>query len=125
VSRPEKAIRHHAEHIGLVVRRQGDKLVLSERYDDLHNFQKRKLGTFRSWRALDRALWLYHDVALGAGDEKVAAERFMRRLARQRKRRLTADPPWWQPSHRNAAPMRPAESAKAGLASQIRLRSGR
>jgi hypothetical protein len=57
--RSEQKIRDHAAHLALLVRRQGSALFLSERY-----ILKRKLGTFRSWRAVDRALWRYMDLVL-------------------------------------------------------------
>ena len=42
--------RMDALHLGLTVRRQGNKLVLRERYNT-----KRKIGAFRSWAAVERA----------------------------------------------------------------------
>ena len=42
--------RMDALHLGLTVRRQGNKLVLRERYNS-----KRKFGAFRSWAAVERA----------------------------------------------------------------------
>ena len=50
----ERRIRDYALHLALMVRRQGNALALFERYD-----QKKKIGTFRSWSAVERAIEKY------------------------------------------------------------------
>jgi hypothetical protein len=57
----EREIRDHALHLALWVRREGDSLVLRERY---HN--KRKVGAYRTWPAVARALQNYMDEAESA-----------------------------------------------------------
>lgn len=52
----ERPIRDYALHLALIVRKQGDALALFERYD-----KKRKIGTFRSWSAVERAIDGYGD----------------------------------------------------------------
>ena len=49
--RTGRKIRLFAEHIALIVRQRGDVLTLSERYGG-----KKKMGTYRSWPAVERAL---------------------------------------------------------------------
>jgi hypothetical protein len=50
----EREIRDQALHLALWVRREGDGLVLRERYSD-----KRKIGTYRTWPAVAQALQNY------------------------------------------------------------------
>jgi hypothetical protein len=57
----ERNIRDYALHLALIVRRRGKLLTLSERYDDVQDYAKRKLGTYRSWAAVLRAIQRYHD----------------------------------------------------------------
>jgi hypothetical protein len=52
----ERAIRNYALHLGLIVRRRGSVLALYERYD-----QKRKIGEYRAWAAVRRAIERYGD----------------------------------------------------------------
>jgi len=56
MDRTERAIRKYAVHLGLVVRRRGSVLALYERYD-----QKRKIGEYRTWAAVKRAMERYCD----------------------------------------------------------------
>jgi hypothetical protein len=68
----EYRIRQHALHLALCVRRTGDKLVLRERYADggyrprrrPADYYKQIIGTYRTWRAVDRALDRYMDAEL-------------------------------------------------------------
>jgi hypothetical protein len=48
--------RQYAQHLGLTVRRQGNKLMLRERYR-----AKKKIGEFRSWSAVEREIQQYGD----------------------------------------------------------------
>jgi hypothetical protein len=56
MDRIERAIRNYALHLGLIVRRRGSVLALYERYD-----QKRKIGEYRSWTPVRRAIERYGD----------------------------------------------------------------
>src|SRR5690348_1164466 len=51
----ERNVRHYASHLALTVRRRGNSLELSERYGPPHG-EKRKIGTYRSWRSVERAI---------------------------------------------------------------------
>lgn len=51
VGNTERNIRDYALHLALIVRRQGEKLALFERYGE-----RAKIGTFRTWPAVKRAL---------------------------------------------------------------------
>jgi hypothetical protein len=51
----EYKTRQYALHLALIVRRRGSQLDLSERYGPPHG-EKRKIGTYRSWRAVERAI---------------------------------------------------------------------
>jgi uncharacterized protein GlcG (DUF336 family) len=59
----ERAIRDYASHLALVVRRHGKLLSLYERYDD-QGYHRRKMGTYRSWAAVKRAIKRYHKAEL-------------------------------------------------------------
>jgi hypothetical protein len=59
-----RKVRLFAEHIALIVRQQGDVLTLSERYN-----KKRKLGTYHSWPAVERALRRYINNYLATHDD--------------------------------------------------------
>jgi hypothetical protein len=50
----EKRVRLYANHLALTVRRRGAGLTLYERYGD-----KKKIGTFRSWSTVERAIEQY------------------------------------------------------------------
>jgi hypothetical protein len=52
--RDERAIRNYALHLALMVRRRGSVLALYERYD-----QKRKIGEYHTWAAVERAIRRY------------------------------------------------------------------
>jgi hypothetical protein len=54
--RTERAIRNYALHLALMVRRRGSVLALYERSD-----QKRKIGEYRTWAAVERAIVRYGD----------------------------------------------------------------
>ena len=56
MDRIERAIRAYAVHLGLMVRRRGSVLALYERYS-----QKRKIGEYRTWGAVKRAIVRYGD----------------------------------------------------------------
>jgi len=47
----EKFVRTYANHLALTVRRRGRVLALHRRYGD-----RRKLGEYRTWHAVERAL---------------------------------------------------------------------
>ena len=53
---PEKDVRNYALHMALLVRRRGSRLTLSERYPP-----KRKIGSFRSFAEVARAIVRYGD----------------------------------------------------------------
>jgi hypothetical protein len=55
----EKRIRLYANHLALTVRRRGETLELWERYD-----RKAKIGSYRSWPAVERAIVRYGDQEL-------------------------------------------------------------
>jgi hypothetical protein len=55
--------RQYALHTALIVRRRGNALTLFERYGD-----RTKIGTFRTWSAVERAIVRY-------GDEVLAGKR--------------------------------------------------
>ena len=55
-TRGERFVRNYALHLALIVRRRGDKLVLFERYSP-----RRKLGSYRSWHAVEKAVERYGD----------------------------------------------------------------
>jgi hypothetical protein len=55
-TKKEKEIRNYALYLALLVRRRGDVLTLSERYPP-----KRKIGQYRSWAAVDRAIERHND----------------------------------------------------------------
>ena len=61
--RTERAIRNYALHLALMVRRRGSVLALYERYD-----QKRKIGEYRTWAAVERAIVRYGDEWLRDND---------------------------------------------------------
>lgn len=48
--------RQYALHLGLIVRRRGNTLTLFERYGD-----RTKIGAFRTWSAVERAIVRYGD----------------------------------------------------------------
>jgi hypothetical protein len=52
----ERAVRNYALHLALMVRRRGSMLALYERYDP-----KRKIGEYRTWAAVERAIVRYGD----------------------------------------------------------------
>jgi hypothetical protein len=54
-----RRIRLYANHLALTVRRRGSLLELFERYGE-----KRKIGTYRSWRAVERAIEQYGEAEL-------------------------------------------------------------
>ncbi len=54
--RTERSIRAYAVHLALIVRRRGSVLALYERYD-----QKRKIGEYHTWAAVERAIVRYGD----------------------------------------------------------------
>ena len=54
--RIERAIRAYAVHLGLMVRRRSGVLALYERYG-----QKRKIGEYRTWGSVKRAIVRYSD----------------------------------------------------------------
>jgi hypothetical protein len=56
MDRTERAIRNYTLHLGLMVRRRDSVLTLYERYD-----QKRKIGEYRTWAAVKRAIERYCD----------------------------------------------------------------
>jgi hypothetical protein len=56
IRRTERAIRNHALHLALIVRRRGSVLALYERYDP-----KRKIGEYRTWTAVNLAIRRYGD----------------------------------------------------------------
>jgi hypothetical protein len=56
MDRIQRAIRNYALHLGLMVRRRGSVLALYERYD-----QKRKIGEYRTWAPVRRAIERYGD----------------------------------------------------------------
>ena len=64
-----KKIRRFAEHVALIVRRQDDVLTLSERYGD-----KKKIGSYRSWPAVEQALWRYTDEEIARIEAEMRAE---------------------------------------------------
>ena len=51
MSKQERAVRDDAAHLAMTVRRRGNKLTLWERYDE-----KRRLGTYRSFKAVERGI---------------------------------------------------------------------
>ncbi len=53
--------RQYALHLALIVRRRGNVLTLYERYGD-----RAKIGAFRTWSAVERAIDLYGDAFLTA-----------------------------------------------------------
>jgi predicted RNA polymerase sigma factor len=53
---PSWWIRELARHVALAVRRRGTTLTLYERYGE-----RTKIGTFRTWAALERAINQYMD----------------------------------------------------------------
>jgi hypothetical protein len=55
----EKRIRMYANHLALTVRRRGGTLELWERYEP-----GSKIGTYRSWAAVERAIGRYGDEAV-------------------------------------------------------------
>jgi hypothetical protein len=55
----EKGIRNFALHLALEVRNRGGLLVLRERYG-----KRKKIGTYRTWPAVGRAVKRYGDEAL-------------------------------------------------------------
>jgi hypothetical protein len=57
--RDERAIRNYALHLALMVRRRGTLPALYERYD-----QKRKIGEYHTWAAVERAIRRYGDELL-------------------------------------------------------------
>jgi hypothetical protein len=59
----EQKVRRYALHLALLVRRRGDVLTLRERYD-FNGQAKRKLGEYRSFRAVERAIERYGDKVL-------------------------------------------------------------
>jgi hypothetical protein len=59
----EKRIRLYANHLALTVRRCGKLLELRERYGD-NGYSKAKIGTYRSWKAVERAIVRYGDQQL-------------------------------------------------------------
>jgi hypothetical protein len=64
----ERQIRDLALHLALYVRRDGDRLVLRERYNN-----KRKIGTYRTWPAVQRAIKEYMDQAVAAAPKWATA----------------------------------------------------
>jgi hypothetical protein len=52
--RTERDIRNYALHLALMVRRRSSVLALYERYDP-----KRKIGEYRTWAAVERAIAQY------------------------------------------------------------------
>jgi hypothetical protein len=57
----EKRIRLYANHLGLTVRCRGESLELWERGGGLYGDRKAKIGTYRSWPAVERAVGRYGD----------------------------------------------------------------
>jgi hypothetical protein len=64
--RTERAIRNYALHLALMVRRRGSMLALYERYDSGRQ-EKRKIGEYRTWAAVERAIQRYGDEWLRDG----------------------------------------------------------
>ena len=56
--------RKYADHLGLIVRRQGNKLVLHER-----SRAKKKIGEYRSWSAVERAIQQYGDYLVSLDED--------------------------------------------------------
>jgi len=59
----QRAIRHYAWHLALIVRTHGKVLTLSERYND-NGYHRRRIGTYRSWAGVLRAIKHYHHAEL-------------------------------------------------------------
>lgn len=58
--RTERAIRNFALHLALMVRRRGRMLALYERYEGQRlSGTKRKIGEYRTWPAVERAIVRY------------------------------------------------------------------
>jgi hypothetical protein len=72
--RTERAIRNYALHLALMVRRRGSVLALYERYDP-----KRKIGEYRTWAAVERAVQQYGDEWL-RGRRDAKAKRLKARM---------------------------------------------
>jgi hypothetical protein len=61
----ERKVPAYANHLALTVRKDGNALLLSERYG-----KKRKIGTFRSWAAVERAIERHGDNCLRSGSSR-------------------------------------------------------
>jgi hypothetical protein len=61
----ERAVRDYAGHMAMTVRRRGNKLTLWEGYGE-----KRMLGTYRSFKAVERAITKYSAKELRASKKR-------------------------------------------------------
>jgi hypothetical protein len=65
MTKNEQRVRNYALHLALQVRKRGDRLVLSERYKD-NGYTGRRIGVFRTWAQVERAVESYGDECLKA-----------------------------------------------------------
>jgi hypothetical protein len=61
--------RNYALHLAMQVRKRGEQLVLSERYGP-----RRKIGTFQTWKEVERAIRKRHDEMLVEVEAEIKAE---------------------------------------------------